>query len=176
MFLILNPSLPSPPFPCECPGIVLTVYAHVYCSLAKSFLKLVSAQGRKSVSWGVVLWHTTRISSPYFLPSSQDFLTHLVCNLLDEGNALFRDREWEQAVKEFSEGLNVSCYAATEDLGIPEALLESLYVNRAAAYHSMVRHINSSLGEFATASIIAFPFLPVFMFCGGVPFRCTSLI
>ncbi|TKS91594.1 Zinc finger CCCH domain-containing protein 7B [Collichthys lucidus] len=67
----------------------------------------------------------------------QDFLTHLVCNLLDEGNALFRDREWEQAVKEFSEGLNVSCYAATEDLGIPEALLESLYVNRAAAYHSM---------------------------------------
>ncbi|XP_019122488.2 zinc finger CCCH domain-containing protein 7B isoform X1 [Larimichthys crocea] len=67
----------------------------------------------------------------------QDFLTHLVCNLLDEGNALFRDRDWEQAVKEFSEGLNVSCYAATEDLGIPEALLESLYVNRAAAYHSM---------------------------------------
>ncbi|XP_071330413.1 zinc finger CCCH domain-containing protein 7B-like [Trachinotus anak] len=67
----------------------------------------------------------------------QDFLTHLVCNLLDEGNALFRDREWEQAVREFSEGLNVSCYAAGEDIQIPEVLLESLYVNRAAAYHSM---------------------------------------
>ncbi|XP_035510919.1 zinc finger CCCH-type containing 7Ba [Morone saxatilis] len=67
----------------------------------------------------------------------QDFLTQLVCNLLEEGNALFRDREWEQAVREFSEGLNVSHYATAEALQIPEALLESLYVNRAAAYHSM---------------------------------------
>ncbi|XP_073349800.1 zinc finger CCCH domain-containing protein 7B-like isoform X2 [Pagrus major] len=67
----------------------------------------------------------------------QDFLTQLVCNLLDEGNALFKDAEWEQAVREFTEGLNVSCYAKAEDLHIPEVLLESLYVNRAAAYHSM---------------------------------------
>ncbi|XP_039976336.1 zinc finger CCCH-type containing 7Ba isoform X2 [Xiphias gladius] len=67
----------------------------------------------------------------------QDFLTNLVCNLLDEGNALFKDREWEQAVREFSEGLNVSSYTAGEDMQIPEALLESLYVNRATAYHSM---------------------------------------
>uniref|UniRef100_A0A8C4EG98 Zinc finger CCCH-type containing 7B n=1 Tax=Dicentrarchus labrax TaxID=13489 RepID=A0A8C4EG98_DICLA len=72
-----------------------------------------------------------------FFSSSQDFLTQLVCNLLEEGNALFRDREWEQAVREFSEGLNVSHYATAEALQIPEALLESLYVNRAAAYHSM---------------------------------------
>ncbi|XP_045929095.1 zinc finger CCCH domain-containing protein 7B-like isoform X1 [Micropterus dolomieu] len=67
----------------------------------------------------------------------QDFLTKLVCNLLDEGNALFRDGDWEQAVKEFSEGLNVSCYAAAEELQISEVLLESLYINRAATYHSM---------------------------------------
>ncbi|XP_040917569.1 zinc finger CCCH domain-containing protein 7B-like [Toxotes jaculatrix] len=67
----------------------------------------------------------------------QDFLTQLVCNLLDEGNALFRDREWDQAVREFSEGLNVSCYAAGEDIQIPEVLLESLYVNRATAYYSL---------------------------------------
>uniref|UniRef100_UPI0037E75EB9 zinc finger CCCH domain-containing protein 7B-like isoform X2 n=1 Tax=Semicossyphus pulcher TaxID=241346 RepID=UPI0037E75EB9 len=67
----------------------------------------------------------------------QDFLTHLVCNLLDEGNALFRDSDWEQAVKMFSEGLNVSQYAILEELQIPQFLLESLYVNRAAAYHSM---------------------------------------
>ncbi|XP_008298166.1 zinc finger CCCH domain-containing protein 7B isoform X2 [Stegastes partitus] len=67
----------------------------------------------------------------------QDFLTRLVCNLLDEGNAFFRDREWDRAVKEFSEGLNVWCYAEAEEIQIPEALLESLYVNRAAAYHSM---------------------------------------
>lgn len=58
---------------------------------------------------------------------------------------MFRDREWEQAVREFSEGLNVASYAALEDLQIPEALLESLYVNRAAAYHSMVRCIGSGV-------------------------------
>lgn len=67
----------------------------------------------------------------------QDFLTGLVCNLLEEGNALFKDRSWEEATKEFSEGLNVSQYAASEDIHIPEVLLESLYVNRAAAYYSM---------------------------------------
>ncbi|CAJ1075845.1 zinc finger CCCH domain-containing protein 7B-like [Xyrichtys novacula] len=67
----------------------------------------------------------------------QDFLTQLVFNLLEEGNALFRDRNWEQAVKMFTEGLNVADYAVTEELHIPQVLLESLYVNRAAVYHSM---------------------------------------
>uniref|UniRef100_A0A3B4Y2R6 Zinc finger CCCH-type containing 7B n=1 Tax=Seriola lalandi dorsalis TaxID=1841481 RepID=A0A3B4Y2R6_SERLL len=81
------------------------------------------------------------------LPPPQDFLTRLVCNLLDEGNALFRDGEWEQAAREFSEGLNVSCYAAGEDIQIPQVLLESLYVNRAAAYHSLVRHICSCVKD-----------------------------
>lgn len=76
-----------------------------------------------------------------FLSSSQDFLTQLVCNLLDEGNAFYRDGDWEQAGREFSEGLNVSHYAAAEDIQIPGALLESLYVNRAAAYQSMVRYV-----------------------------------
>lgn len=76
-------------------------------------------------------------SFPFFL--LQDFLTKLVFNLLEEGNTLFKDGEWEHAVREFSEGLNVSCYAAGDDVSIPEVLLESLYVNRAVAYHSMVR-------------------------------------
>ncbi|KAM6965983.1 zinc finger CCCH domain-containing protein 7B-like [Tautogolabrus adspersus] len=67
----------------------------------------------------------------------QDFVTQLVVNLLDEGNASFREGEWEQAVKMFSEGLNVSEYAVLEELSVPQVLLESLYVNRAAAYHSM---------------------------------------
>ncbi|XP_010774604.1 zinc finger CCCH domain-containing protein 7B-like [Notothenia coriiceps] len=66
----------------------------------------------------------------------QDFLTKLVCNLLDEGNAFFRDEDWEQAVRQFSEALNVSSYAEAEEIQIPEVLLESLYVNRAAAHHS----------------------------------------
>ncbi|XP_072224323.1 zinc finger CCCH domain-containing protein 7B-like [Leuresthes tenuis] len=83
------------------------------------------------------------IQSPLAYPDPegyQDYLTQLVCNLLEEGNACFRDREWEQAVREFSEGLNVSTYAEGEDIQIPEALLESLYVNRAAAYHSMGKY------------------------------------
>ncbi|KAF3846744.1 hypothetical protein F7725_003822 [Dissostichus mawsoni] len=66
----------------------------------------------------------------------QDFLTKLVCNLLDEGNAFFRDDDWEQAVRQFSEALNVSSYAEAEEIQIPEVLLESLYVHRAAAHHS----------------------------------------
>lgn len=86
-----------------------------------------------------------RAACPYsllsFFFSSQDFLTHLVCNLLEEGNAFFKDRQWEQAIKEFSEGLNVSDYAEAEEIPIPEALVESLYVNRAAAYHSTVRSL-----------------------------------
>uniref|UniRef100_A0A674ASM1 Zinc finger CCCH-type containing 7B n=1 Tax=Salmo trutta TaxID=8032 RepID=A0A674ASM1_SALTR len=45
--------------------------------------------------------------------------------------------EWQQAIKDFSEGVNVAHYAQAESLEIPSALLESLYFNRAAAYHSM---------------------------------------
>ncbi|XP_029997617.1 zinc finger CCCH domain-containing protein 7B-like isoform X2 [Sphaeramia orbicularis] len=79
--------------------------------------------------------NTMCYSGQYF--TYEDFLTNLVCNLLDEGNTLFEEREWDQAVKEFSEGLNVSEYAAAEEIHIPEALLESLYVNRATAYYTM---------------------------------------
>ncbi|XP_034566449.1 zinc finger CCCH domain-containing protein 7B-like [Notolabrus celidotus] len=80
------------------------------------------------------------IQSPLAYPEPQgyqDFLTQLVCNLLEEGNSLFRDQDWEQAVKTFTEGLNVSDYAVAEDLLIPEVLLESLFVNRASAFQSM---------------------------------------
>uniref|UniRef100_A0A8C7TBN4 Zinc finger CCCH-type containing 7B n=1 Tax=Oncorhynchus mykiss TaxID=8022 RepID=A0A8C7TBN4_ONCMY len=76
-------------------------------------------------------------SSPLPCMSLQGFLTQLVCDLLDEGNAMFREGEWQQAIKDFSEGVNVAHYAQAESLEIPSALLESLYFNRAAAYHSM---------------------------------------
>ncbi|XP_021436882.2 zinc finger CCCH domain-containing protein 7B isoform X1 [Oncorhynchus mykiss] len=68
------------------------------------------------------------------------FLTQLVCNLLDEGNTVFRDGEWRQAAQHYSEGVNVARYAQAEALVIPPELLESLYVNRAAAH--------SQFGEF----------------------------
>lgn len=77
----------------------------------------------------------------------QDFLTRLVCNLLEEGNAFFRDQQWEEAVRQFTEALNISTYAEGDEIQIPQALLESLYVNRAAAYHSMVRLFAFEMNE-----------------------------
>ncbi|KAJ7992594.1 hypothetical protein DPEC_G00280310 [Dallia pectoralis] len=65
------------------------------------------------------------------------FLTQLVSNLLEEGSAALREGDWKQAVKDFGEGVNVGHYAQAECLNIPSDLLESLYVNRAAAHHSM---------------------------------------
>uniref|UniRef100_A0A8C9WP95 Zinc finger CCCH-type containing 7B n=1 Tax=Scleropages formosus TaxID=113540 RepID=A0A8C9WP95_SCLFO len=66
----------------------------------------------------------------------QAFLTQLVCNLLDEGNAAFREGDFRQATYHYSEGVSVARYAQAEALVIPPELLESLYVNRAAAYHN----------------------------------------
>ncbi|KAL7868978.1 hypothetical protein AOLI_G00129660 [Acnodon oligacanthus] len=65
------------------------------------------------------------------------FLTQLVCNLLDEGNTVFRDGEWRQGAAHYSEGVNVARYAQSEALVIPPELLESLYVNRAAAHYNL---------------------------------------
>lgn len=71
--------------------------------------------------------------------SHQAFLTQLVCNLLDEGNACFRDGDWRQASQQYGEGISVARYAQAEALIIPHELLESLYVNRAAAFYQTVR-------------------------------------
>ncbi|KAI4880524.1 hypothetical protein NFI96_026789, partial [Prochilodus magdalenae] len=70
-------------------------------------------------------------------PTFQGFLMQLVCNLLDEGNAAFREGEWTLARGHFSEGISVARYAQAEGLKVPVALLESLYVNRAAAHQNM---------------------------------------
>ncbi|MEQ2166380.1 hypothetical protein GOODEAATRI_027385, partial [Goodea atripinnis] len=61
----------------------------------------------------------------------------LVCNLLDEGNCFFRDGDWRQAAQQYAEGVNVARYAQAEAVIIPHELLESLYVNRAAAFYQM---------------------------------------
>ncbi|KAL1264313.1 hypothetical protein QQF64_004668 [Cirrhinus molitorella] len=77
-------------------------------------------------------------SLPFPEPEGYEaFLTQLVCNLLDEGNAVYRDGEWRQAAVHYSEGVNVARYAQSEALVIPPELLESLYVNRAAAHYSL---------------------------------------
>uniref|UniRef100_A0AAY5KIF6 C3H1-type domain-containing protein n=1 Tax=Esox lucius TaxID=8010 RepID=A0AAY5KIF6_ESOLU len=80
-------------------------------------------------------------SLPYPDPQGYGgFLTQLVCNLLEEGSTAFSEGAWKQAIKDFSEGVNVAYYAQAESLDIPSALLESLYVKRAAAYQSVVSH------------------------------------
>ncbi|KAK7939981.1 hypothetical protein WMY93_003307 [Mugilogobius chulae] len=77
-------------------------------------------------------------SLPFPEPENYEaFLTQLVCNLLDEGNACFRDGDWRQASQQYGEGISVSRYAQTEALIIPHELLEGLYVNRAAAFYQI---------------------------------------
>ncbi|KAJ8363279.1 hypothetical protein SKAU_G00121100 [Synaphobranchus kaupii] len=77
-------------------------------------------------------------SLPFPEPDGYEvFLTQLVCNLLDEGNTVFRDGDFRQAAVHYSEGVSVARYAQTEALVIPPGLLESLYVNRAAAHYNI---------------------------------------
>lgn len=84
-----------------------------------------------SLHWSVLI--LLRVSSP-----NQGFLIQLVCNLLDEGNAAFREGDRTLARGHFSEGVSVARYAQGEGVTVPTALLESLYVNRAAVQHNMV--------------------------------------
>lgn len=75
---------------------------------------------------------------PYPDPEAYEgFLVQLVCDLLDEGNAAFREGDWMQAQFHFTEGVNVALYARAEGLNVPVALLESLYINRAAVHQNM---------------------------------------
>ncbi|XP_051994510.1 zinc finger CCCH-type containing 7Ba isoform X1 [Xyrauchen texanus] len=77
-------------------------------------------------------------SLPYPEPEAfEGFVIELVCNLLDEGNAAFREREWTQALDDFGEGVSVAQYSQDEGLKVPAALLESLYINRAATHQNM---------------------------------------
>uniref|UniRef100_A0A3P8X2R6 Zinc finger CCCH-type containing 7B n=1 Tax=Cynoglossus semilaevis TaxID=244447 RepID=A0A3P8X2R6_CYNSE len=77
-----------------------------------------------------------QLSLPFPEPENYEpFLTQLVCNLLDEGNTCFRDGDCRQAIQQYGEGISVARYAQAEAILIPHELLESLYVNRAAAFY-----------------------------------------
>ena len=77
------------------------------------------------------------LSPPCTLPR-QAFLLKLVQNLFAEGNDLFREKEYKQALVQYVEGLNVADYAASDQVALPRELLCKLHVNRAACYFTMV--------------------------------------
>ncbi|KAM6957861.1 zinc finger CCCH domain-containing protein 7B-like [Aplochiton taeniatus] len=80
-------------------------------------------------------------SLPYPDPQGyEEFVTQLVYNLLEEGNASFKDGNCDQAIKDYTEGVNVVHYAQTEELKVPKSLIENLFVNRATVYHSMAEY------------------------------------
>lgn len=59
-------------------------------------------------------------------------------NLFAEGNDLFREKDYKQALVQYVEGLNVADYAASDQVALPRELLCKLHVNRAACYFTMV--------------------------------------
>ena len=65
-------------------------------------------------------------------------------NLFAEGNDLFREKDYKQALVQYMEGLNVADYAASDQVALPRELLCKLHVNRAACYFTMVRPPSSN--------------------------------
>uniref|UniRef100_A0A4W3H5W5 Zinc finger CCCH-type containing 7B n=1 Tax=Callorhinchus milii TaxID=7868 RepID=A0A4W3H5W5_CALMI len=73
----------------------------------------------------------------HILSCLKAFLHQLVKNLLEEGNALYREWEYKAALAQYVEALNVADYAESDGVIISQHLLENLYVNRAACYFFM---------------------------------------
>ncbi|XP_048407928.1 zinc finger CCCH domain-containing protein 7A isoform X2 [Stegostoma tigrinum] len=80
------------------------------------------------------------IQSPLPYPGTEReyevFLQDLVRNLYDEGNDKFRERNWADALNQYTEALNVAHYAS-EEVSIVSGVIEKLYANRAACYLNM---------------------------------------
>ncbi|KAJ3600191.1 hypothetical protein NHX12_031177 [Muraenolepis orangiensis] len=75
---------------------------------------------------------------PYADPvSCTVIVSQLVENLLLEGNALYKEGNGLEAVKELSEGLSVVQYSSSEDMLLSPALVGQLYVDRATVYYSL---------------------------------------
>ncbi|XP_038675598.1 zinc finger CCCH domain-containing protein 7A isoform X3 [Scyliorhinus canicula] len=73
------------------------------------------------------------------------FLQDLVKNLYDEGNDKFRERNWADALSQYTEALNVADYAS-EEVSIVNGVIEKLYANRAACYLNL-GHYNEVLDD-----------------------------
>lgn len=68
-------------------------------------------------------------------------------NLFGEGNDVFREGNWARSVELYTEALDVSEYAESEDIDVPCKTRERLHANRAAAYlHIVSAHFCHSGG------------------------------
>ncbi|XP_004705915.1 zinc finger CCCH domain-containing protein 7A [Echinops telfairi] len=86
------------------------------------------------------------IQSPLSYPGTQEqyavYLHALVRNLFNEGNDVYRERDWSGSVSQYTEALSIADYAQSEDIAIPREILEKLYTNRVACYSAMGFHSN----------------------------------
>ena len=66
------------------------------------------------------------------------YLGALVRNLFNEGNDVYRERDWNSSVSQYSEALSIADYAKSEEILIPKEIIEKLHINRIACYSIMV--------------------------------------
>uniref|UniRef100_A0A480V921 Zinc finger CCCH domain-containing protein 7A n=1 Tax=Sus scrofa TaxID=9823 RepID=A0A480V921_PIG len=84
------------------------------------------------------------IQSPLSYPGTQEqyavYLGALVRNLFNEGNDVYRERDWNSSVSQYSEALSIADYAKSEEILIPKEIIEKLHINRIACYSIMGFH------------------------------------
>ncbi|XP_042554182.1 zinc finger CCCH domain-containing protein 7A [Dipodomys spectabilis] len=84
------------------------------------------------------------IQSPLSYPGTQEqyavYLRALVRNLFNEGNDVYRERDWTSSISQYTEALNIADYAKSEDILIPKDIIEKLHINRIACYSNMGFH------------------------------------
>ncbi|KAK2097574.1 Zinc finger CCCH domain-containing protein 7A, partial [Saguinus oedipus] len=82
--------------------------------------------------------------SPLSYPGTQEqyavYLHALVRNLFNEGNDVYRERDWNNSISQYTEALNIADYAKSEEILIPKEIIEKLYINRIACYSNMGCH------------------------------------
>lgn len=84
------------------------------------------------------------IQSPLSYPGTQEqyavYLRALVRNLFNEGNDVYRERDWNNSISQYTEALNIADYAKSEEILIPKEIIEKLLINRIACYSNMGVH------------------------------------
>ncbi|XP_048101842.1 zinc finger CCCH domain-containing protein 7A isoform X1 [Alosa alosa] len=92
----------------------------------------------RSSRWQEIQKGLQFIQSPLPYPGTQDeyevFIQALVKNLFGEGNDVFSEGEWARSVELYTEALNITEYAESEDIVVSTATREKIFANRAAAY------------------------------------------